>query len=309
MKYKAYSYTRFSTGKQSQGISKIRQQESPLVLDFIKRHNLTVVQHMVDAGVSGFKGKNFSNTAALGKFIEQIRQGNVDRGSVLIVENLDRFSRDNITDCIGRFSEIIKAGVNIGLVSMNIIIDLDQMNNNPMLWTYVSNEFMRARGESKRKSDLSKANIANKIERAKKGERIYFGGLAPTWIKGVDENGGWIVGERINKIIQRVFQMYLDGNSCSAIAKTLNNENVKSIRDTLWFNTTVKHILANRCVLGYCKVGSFESDNHYPRLVSDADFYAVQTKIARNVTNRGGSPSGKVPNVFKGLLRCAKCSG
>lgn len=308
MKFKAYSYTRFSSGKQAKGISKIRQQESPFVLDFIKRHGLHVVQQMVDAGVSGFKGKNFSHTAALGKFFEAIRQGKIDKGSILIIENCDRFSRANITECITHFIEIIKAGVSIGIVSMNIIIDLDRLNSDPMVWHYVSNEFLRARSESKRKSELSKANIANKLERAKRGEKIYFGGLAPSWIKGV-EDGEWIVEERIDKTIQRVFEMYLEGKSCSAIAKTLNQENVKSIRETLWFNTTVKHILANRAVIGHCKVGDFESDSYYPRLVSDGDFYTVQTKLARNATNRGGSRNNKVPNIFKGLLSCAKCGG
>ena len=108
---KAYSYTRFSTGVQRHGGSLKRQTESPEVLEFIRSNKLTVVQQMVDSGVSGFKGKNFSNVNALGKFIEEIKKGNIETGSVLIIENLDRFSRDVITNCIPRFIDIINRPV------------------------------------------------------------------------------------------------------------------------------------------------------------------------------------------------------
>ena len=304
---KAYSYTRFSSKIQSKGGSRIRQLESFEVAQFIRNHKLNVVQYIADEGVSGFHGKNFSNTAALGKFIEEIRAGRIETGSVLICENLDRFSRDKITDCISRFTEIIQAGVSIGIVSMNLIIDLEQMNNNGMIWNYVSNEFQRARSESKRKSEFQKNNIAQKIERAKQGELIYFGAQCPSYIKGV-ENKKWIVDKDSILTIKRVFDLYISGMSCVGIAKQFNQEKVRLLVGNIWSNPSVRHILNSKNLIGYCKVNDFESDNYYPKIIDSVTFNKVQARLAHNKSNRGGSTTGNVPNIFKGLMFC-KCGG
>jgi DNA invertase Pin-like site-specific DNA recombinase len=192
---KAYSYIRWSLGNQKHGASLSRQTQAPLVLDFIKTHKLNVVETMIDSGVSGFRGKNFSNDKALGKFIEQIRLGNIERGSVLILENMDRFGRDTTPNMIKRFIEIVESGVSIGVVAMDVIIDLEMLSSNNMIWNFVSGEIQRARAESTRKQTFSKDNIYNKVEAAKRGELIYFGGMCPSWITGIKNKSG----ERIVK--------------------------------------------------------------------------------------------------------------
>lgn len=305
---KAYSYTRFSSRLQSKGGSRERQQESFEVTEFIKFHKLSVIQYITDEGVSGFTGKNFSNTAALGKFIEEIRKGKIERDSVLIVENLDRFSRDNITECITRFIEIIKSGVSIGIVAMNIIIDLEQINTNAMLWNYVSNEFQRARSESKRKSVFQLNNISRKVNRAKNGEKVYFGAQCPSWLKGIKDNK-WIIDKEVVATIEKVFKMYLSGLSCVGVAKRLNEQGVTSMYGNNWYNTSIRHILGNRNLIGWCKINDFESEDYYPQIIDDTTFQLAQSRLSHNKSNRGGSNVGNVPNMFKGLLFCSKCGG
>lgn len=321
---KAYSYIRWSSGQQKHGVSLQRQTEDPLVLEFIKNHKLTVVETMIDRGVSGFKGKNFSNEKALGKFVEQIRQGRIERGSVLILESMDRFGRDVITSMIKRFIEIVEAGVSIGVVSMDVIIDLDTMNNNPMVWNFVSGEIQRARAESKRKSTFSTNNVFNKIQAAKAGKLVYFGGLSPSWIKGIKNKAGerivkmtadkdgvqWIVDDKKVKIVQRMYRLYLEGKASTGIAKQFNEENVRTLKGVgIWENTTVKRLLKSKSVMGNCSVNDFQSENYYPEIISKNDFYKVQARMEQNKSNRGGSPHGHVPNIFKGITKCTCGSG
>lgn len=324
MKIKAYSYARFSTGQQMTGRSLARQQEAPEVQNFIRHHNLEVVKQMVDAGVSGFSGRNFSNSKALGQFVQQIRRGNIEKGSVLIVENLDRFSRDNITDCIARFTEIIKAGVSIGVVAMNIIIDLDQMNNNSMLWNYVSNEFQRARAESKRKSRFTNDIIQDKLNKAANGELVHFAAQSPSWIIGIQNKAGdkilkdttdksatdWILHEQRVETVKRIFSLYLSGESCNNIASIFNRESIPSLKNNKpgkWTQSNIKQILSNRNVIGWVKILDFEKDDYYKKIISPSVFEKVQIRLKFNSTTRGGAVD-RVPNIFRGLIFCS-CGG
>jgi DNA invertase Pin-like site-specific DNA recombinase len=84
-KKKAYSYRRFSSGKQSKGSSIERQADE--AAQFCKRHNLEQADTFTDAGVSAWKGKNLSPEFALGKFLELVQKNLIEKGSVLVLES------------------------------------------------------------------------------------------------------------------------------------------------------------------------------------------------------------------------------
>jgi DNA invertase Pin-like site-specific DNA recombinase len=96
---KAYSYQRFSSIKQSAGDSIRRQTHDAQV--FCKQFSLQLVSTFKDEGVSGFKGRNFSNESALGHFLKLVENGTIEKGSVLVIENMDRLSRQSILPCLG----------------------------------------------------------------------------------------------------------------------------------------------------------------------------------------------------------------
>ncbi len=82
--------------------------------------------------MSGFKGKNFSNESALSAFLKLVESGAVEPGSVLVVENMDRLSRQSILPCMTKFMEIINKGVSLGVISQNKILDTKSITENPM---------------------------------------------------------------------------------------------------------------------------------------------------------------------------------
>jgi DNA invertase Pin-like site-specific DNA recombinase len=63
---------------------------------------------LVDAGRSAFKRKDFE-TYALAEFIAHIKSGRVKPGSYLLVENLDRLSRED--EATELFLSIVNKGV------------------------------------------------------------------------------------------------------------------------------------------------------------------------------------------------------
>jgi len=178
---RTYLYNRISSGKQNRGDGLTRQSESIEVLDFIKNHKLQVVQTMEYVG-SSFSGKNFNNDTVLGKFIEDVKTGKIPIPICLCFENWDRFGRDIEWKNTKRFLDLIYAGVSIGVVSMDIVIDQKVLSENSNILQLVVNDIQRARKESERKSGFSKRNLIKKVARAKKGEKVYFGGQSPRWI-------------------------------------------------------------------------------------------------------------------------------
>src|SRR5436309_22849 len=103
-----YSYTRFSTPEQAKGDSKRRQDQA--AEEFCRRHKLILdtTFNLHDAGVSAFKGDHRLNPKhALARFLDAVRSGRIVKGSWLIVENLDRLSREDELKAVRLFMDIL----------------------------------------------------------------------------------------------------------------------------------------------------------------------------------------------------------
>jgi DNA invertase Pin-like site-specific DNA recombinase len=109
---RAYSYKRFSSPKQARGDSIRRQTEfeqrviEMMGLVFDDSIDLT------DRGVSGYRGDS-AKFGALAEFLRRVESGRIPKGSVLLVENIDRLSRENVLDAFHLFSGIIRSGITI----------------------------------------------------------------------------------------------------------------------------------------------------------------------------------------------------
>ncbi len=62
--------------------------------------------------MSAFRGNNVK-VGALGEFLKAIRVGRVLTGSVLIIENIDRLSRNKVGEALQMFISILNSGVSI----------------------------------------------------------------------------------------------------------------------------------------------------------------------------------------------------
>src|SRR5215813_239734 len=94
----AYSYIRFSTPEQSKGDSLRRQTEA--AADWCRRHKvrLDTGTTLHDLGKSAYTGQHRKNPDrhALAGFLKLVEGGKIPRGSHLIVEALDRLTREDI---------------------------------------------------------------------------------------------------------------------------------------------------------------------------------------------------------------------
>ena len=308
---RAYSYQRFSTPEQLKGDSLRRQSEA--AQQYADQHGLELDTSLTfqDLGVSAYKGANFE--AALGRFIEAVDSGQVAKGSFLLVENLDRLSRDKILPALNRFQALLEKGITVVTLSDGKSYDADSLNNLPDLMLSLL-VMSRAHEESATKSQRSRSAWKRKKEKAREGHKITT--AAPAWI--ALEDGEWKVDQGKAAIVQRIYNLTLEGYGKVAIMNRLNKEGIPSIGNSdAWCHSYIYSILRNPAVIGSYQPYKLISgtrkrepegdpiEDYFPAVIDKATFYKVQ-KMAK-----GASPKrGKVlQNTLTGLLRCSLCGG
>jgi DNA invertase Pin-like site-specific DNA recombinase len=101
-----------STDLQLKGDSRRRQLEGSQ--KYADDHDLDLANdaQLEDIGISAYKGAN-AKEGALGQFLSAVKAGSIVKGSYLIVESLDRLSREEILPAHSLFLSIVQSGINL----------------------------------------------------------------------------------------------------------------------------------------------------------------------------------------------------
>src|SRR5262245_11709675 len=145
---KAYSYVRWSTPQQAKGHSLSRQLEKARA--FAKENDLDLDEtlNFRDAGVTAYRGHNLLK-GALGDFLRAVQDGVVVPGSYLIVESLDRISRDTVNKAAATLQMIVAEGVNlVDLEDNGRIYNEETFEKDQTAFLIMAVRFMRANMES-----------------------------------------------------------------------------------------------------------------------------------------------------------------
>ena len=109
---KAFSYIRMSTEGQLRGDSLRRQLERSREYAAKNGLDLDETTTFNDIGVSAFRGKNVRE-GALNRFLVAVREKKIAPGSYLLVESLDRLSRDEVVNAHTEFLALINTGIHV----------------------------------------------------------------------------------------------------------------------------------------------------------------------------------------------------
>jgi len=309
----AYSYIRFSSKAQEDGDSLRRQKETSEA--YCKKNNLKLDNSFKDLAKSGFTKRNGdSEQEALNDFIELCENGEIKDDAVLIVENLDRLSRDNVKSALQQFLKILDY-VDVYTLQDDKLykrnstsIDFDLI----ISITIMSRAHEESSTKSKRLShrwDEKRKNI-NEIKATSNG---------PHWLKLDKRKNKWIPVPSGVEVIELIYKLGLD-NSVVKIVKHLNDKGYKSPRSKsgLWAKTTVTRILQDKSVLGeyqphigtkgFNRVAIGEPiKDYYPQIISQELFDAVQAaKESRKLIDRGRGTK-KFSNLLRNIAICKLC--
>ncbi len=313
---KAYSYQRFSTPEQSKGDSLRRQ--SDLAESYCLQHGLELVESYTDLGVSAFRGKNVTTVHRLGAFLEDVKAGRVPQNSYLLVESLDRLSRDHAFYAADTLKDICKAGVSVVTLADGKLYSVESLIADPYSIIMLTLIFIRANEESETKSKRGRANWQQK--RVKAISEPLTAKL-PAWCRMVTNANGRrerieLIPERA-EIVKGMFADYLAGVGQVTIAKRLNIAQVPCWgRASMWHTSYISKILSSPSVMGvyvpHLLIGGkggkrIEQEpvhNYFPVIVSEQDFNRVQSM--RKIGCFAGQKQ-EVHNVLSNLAKCPLC--
>lgn len=310
----AYSYIRFSSVKQGKGDSARRQREWAIQWCEDNNHTLDTTLRLKDCGISAWKGKN-RDTGALGEFLKLAKSGQIKKGSYLLVENLDRLSREVQSKALSLIQEIVDTGVNIVTMEPARVLTKHNVENDLGVLLEIVITGYRAHEESNIKSArLSKKLAHKRANLTAKGAKLTARG--PDWLKLADDRKTWIKIPQAVATVKRAFKMMASGLGPPTIVKTFNREGVPPLtkKRKEWNQSSVRLMLKSRSVIGEFQphkgYGSKADrvpvgepiQGYYPQIVDDATFYKVQEQFKKNRRGRQGAPSKRVHNLFTGLL-------
>lgn len=296
----AILYSRYSSAKQSRGDSVRRQSDKGKA--YAEKLGLGIIE-VSDKGISAYKAKNNANKGKLADLINQAEKGVIPQGTVLIVESLDRVSRQTPLDALDIFRRLLSAGLEIHTLIDGQKYTKESVDAN--FFQLLGSLFVlhRAHDESKIKSERIKASVSARKKAVLEEGKLWRGSM-PSWVDVVD---GRIVLNDFHKVIQRIFKMYISGKGMGEICKDLNAEGVGAARGGLWQHKVIQKLLSNDAVTGVYRVGEQTIDGYYPRVVSKADFARVAALRAGKKDKPGRKQTVHHENVFSGLLKCGKC--
>lgn len=309
---KAYSYVRMSTDMQLRGHSRQRQLEASA--KYAATNGLQLVDDLPleDIGVSAFKGDNITQ-GHLGSFLQAVKDGRVTKGSYLIVESLDRLSRQQILPSQALLLQLLQAGINIVTLQDEHIYRAEHTKFEDLL---VSLAIMsRAHEESLLKSQRVGAAWANKRVQA---ERRPMTKLCPSWLRLSPDRAQYEIIQDKAKVIKSIFEDTAAGIGSFVITKRLNEQKVSGIgRSKSWQRSYVAKILTNRAVLGEyqpCRIVSGKRvptgdpiKNYFPAIVPEDLFYRAQQGRSDRRINARGRKGKYLTNLFSGIATCAYC--
>jgi DNA invertase Pin-like site-specific DNA recombinase len=311
----AYSYVRFSTREQLKGDSLRRQKKA--TADWCQKNGVKLDTSITlhDLGKSAFLGDHKKNPDrhALAAFLKMVQDGKVPRGSYLIVESLDRLTREHVRAALMLCLGLIEAGVRIVQLSPSELV-YDETADVPAIMLMLV-ELSRGHGESKRKSDLSGPAWAEKKKRARTGEvqnektqspvkgMLVLTHKLPSWVE--EKAGKPVAIPKRAKVVKEIFRLAAKGYGAYRIVQKLTEDGVpafgsresyideekkqryRGTGDTFgaghWTRGYVSKLLRDRRVLGEyqprSKDGKPDGDpiaGFFPVVITEAEFYAAR---------------------------------
>jgi len=320
---KAYSYIRFSDPKQAEGDSYRRQLTDTLA--YCKEHNLTLVSDseymFFDEGISAYSGKLRTDETELSRFFSLVKDGAILPGSTLIIESLDRLSRENARTALPRFLDLLNAGVNIHTLQSKKTYTHDSNDDMDLFQSIL--EMSRSHRESLWKAKRIASSWKEKQENANK---IKLGKTCPAWLTPVYAES--VIEDKRKKpthfvendkveIITKIFQYTIDGYGRNVVAQMLNEEGIPAFRTAKgWGASTIQKILTSVSVMGHYQPTTIENGKRVPRGDPITDYYPqiidpeTFERARAAVSGRDAGKSRKqTPDfqIWQGLAKCALC--
>ncbi len=328
----AYNYRRFSGDKQNTDDESMSRQMDGAEA-WAARNNVQIDRsiRLEEYATSALSGAHSDPANAdkycLAAFLERANDpnGGIVKPSYLIVENLDRLTREAETEALYLFLGILRLGISIVTTAPEEVYRSGKIDVALLMRAII--DLSRGHGESARKSELLSRFWGRRKDKTRK-QAATLTKKMPQWLQVVD-------GKRVEiperaEIIRRIFREVINGKGARKIADELNKEGIppftpltptisknkpgkrKRTDPTTWAPHNVRNLIIHRAIIGEyqpheCRgktkrkpEGAIIPD-YFPRIVEDDVFYAAN-KAQEARRNYGNRSMGEAVNLFTSIV-------
>jgi hypothetical protein len=277
----------------------------------------------------------------LAAFLKLVESGRVPKGSFLIIENLDRLTREDERAALRLWMDLLDAGVNIVQLKPETLFRHEKSDMFDIMRAVM--ELSRGHGESTRKQELNGKAWQEKLRQAraqepqakatrKAGREIHVVTTQlPAWVEL--KAGKPVLIPARAAVVKHIFTLAAAGYGMASIVKRLTEEGVPAFGDResytddqgrarqravggrygsgVWVRGYIAKVLKDRRAVGEHqprgqgrKPDGPPIKGYFPAVVTEEEWLAARDGAAQRKTRRGRV--AKHVNVFAGLLRNAR---
>ena len=317
---KVISYTRFSSKRQAKGDSYRRQTDMSAKWCQENGYELDTILRYEDLGVSAWSGAN-TEIGAFSTLLKYAKSGKIPPGSILIIEALDRLTRQSLRAAIPLFIEILNTGLTVVTLVDGKKWTADSLDD---MAEFMLSVLLLSRGfeESERKS----GRLREKNEQARREQLREPFGSAPGWLVRESKSAPWTIDEAKAQSVRKVFALAVAGHGSPEIAKRANTEKWPiptrfGGKKGVWHVRMPGYLLRHRAVLGEheYRIRTHEAHkaswngqstgitvpDYYPRIISDDVWTLAQAAVDSRRTPMRRDDN--YFNIFSGVMYCGSC--
>lgn len=288
-------YIRVSTEEQAKEGFSIHAQKEKLT-SYCKINDWDIWDYYIDDGISG---KNIVDRPEISRLLSDVKKGSVQN---VLIYKLDRLTR-SVKDLISLIELFEQRNCNFSSVTEK----LDTSNAVGRMFIKIIGIF----------AEFERENLAERVSlgyEQKTREGNYTNTQGVNGYDYIVGKGNLVVNEQEKLIVNRIYEMYLEGTSMQKIAKIFNDEKVPTKRGGYWRGSTIKSILTNPLYVGKIRYGVskklksrfFLVDGEQDIIINKDTFKRVQELInKRKRYNTKKYPSENA--YFSTVLKCYKC--
>lgn len=310
-------YCRLSDEDALDGESNSIQNQRSILTEYARKNGFTNTRVFADDGYSGL---NFDRP----QFKEAIKLIENGEADTFIVKDLSRFGRDYLK--VGEYLEIIFPENDIRFIAVNDNVDSARGYDDFTPHRCLFNDFYAKDTSRKVRAVMKQKGLSNQHI----GRPIYGYATDP------DNKGQWIIDEETAPAVKRMYDLTVEGNGPSAIARILEKDKIltprsyyKSVKGEplpanpyRWDSSTVVHILEQPEYTGCaCNFKTFSKsyklrkrynnkpeNMHFIQDMQEPIISQEQWNLVQKLReNKRRHTKLEFRGLFSGLLYCADC--
>lgn len=316
-------YMRLSSEEAGCGESSSITNQRQVIHKYCQDNDICIVKEFVD---DGYSGANF-NRPGFSAMLGHLASGKVN---MVLTKDLSRLGRDMAES--SNYAERVFPNMGLRYIAISDNFDSDEINPMAPFQFAMNDVYLR---------DASRK--IRQVLQTKRQNGEYCTAAPFGYMKNPQDKTRLIPDPNTAPIVQRIFKMATDGQTCRRIAITLTDEGVitpsrykadnsnnytdRGMAQVVdhWCHTTVKRILQNEVYLGKTQLGKtkkaslkstqkvyipkdqwYQFENTHQPLVSIHDFELVQHYLKIHSKSwRDGDEIRR--SIFNGIVFCANC--